>query len=151
MERTARERASCLTTWAPLVIRLALAAIFIAHGAQKVFGAFDGHGIRGLAGFVGELGFRPPIVWAWLAALAEFLGGIGVLLGLLTRIAAAGILANMLVAILKVHAPNGFFLPDGIEFALANAAMALSLILSGAGKVSLDWVLREWWLGRRRR
>ncbi len=131
-----------------LVIRLALGTIFIAHGAQKVFGAFGGPGIAGVTGMVTALGFHPPLVWSYALALTEFLGGIGILLGLLTRLAGIGIIVVMSVAIATVHGPSGFFLPKGFEFNIALIAMALSLVISGAGMFSLDWLIRRWWKGR---
>lgn len=130
-------------SWATLLIRLALGIVFIAHGSMKIFGAFGGHGMSGLIVGVGAMGFKPPILWAWLAALAEFGGGLGVLFGLLTRLAAFGIAFDMGVAILFVHAKNGFFLPKGFEFAFVLLMMAVSLMLSGAGKYSLDWYTKE--------
>jgi len=134
----ARERS--IPAWATLVIRLALGVVFIAHGSQKVFGAFGGHGMDGTIGMVRSLGFPLPVMFAWFAALAEFLGGIGVFVGLLTRFAAAGIAITMVVAITRVHLKGGFFAPRGFEYPLVLLAMALSLIFSGAGKISLDWL-----------
>ncbi len=136
---TERERNT--PSWAPLVIRLVLGVVFIAHGSMKVFGAFGGHGMPGTIGMVESLGFPVPVIFAWLAALAEFLGGIGVLVGLLTRVGAAAIAVNMIVAITMVHLKNGFFAPRGYEFPLVLLAMALSLIIAGAGSISLDWLL----------
>lgn len=130
--------------WAPLVIRLALGAIFIAHGAQKLFGVFGGQGIDGVAEMTTGMGFRPAILWAWMLSLTEFFGGLAVLVGLLTRLAALGIFTVMAVAVATVHGRQGFFLPGGFEFNLALMAMALSLVISGAGRISLDWYLRTW-------
>lgn len=143
MDDFASERARRVPSWVPLVIRVALGVIFIAHGSQKVFGAFGGPGMPGVIGMMKMLGLHPAVFWAWLAASAEFLGGLGVLFGALTRIAALGILVNMTVAITKVHWPNGFFLPKGFEFAFALWFMALSLIIGGAGKLSVDWCARR--------
>lgn len=134
--------------WAPFVIRIALGTIFIMHGSQKLFGAFDGAGIKGTADFIGSLGFKPAALWAWLLALTEFVGGLGLIFGLLTRIAAIGIVVIMAVAIARVHFKQGFFLPGGFEYSLALLAMALSLVLSGAGKLSLDWWIRQIWYGK---
>lgn len=129
--------------WAPLVIRITLGSIFIAHGSQKLFGAFDGAGIKGTTDFVDSLGFKPAALWAWLLALTEFAGGLGLIFGLLTRVAALGIIVIMTVAIVKIHLKQGFFLPGGFEYGLALLAMALSLVLSGGGKLSLDWWIRQ--------
>ncbi len=132
-------------TWAPLVIRIALGSIFIAHGSQKLFGAFDGSGMKGTIDFINSLGFKPAALWAWLLALTEFLGGLGLIFGLLTRVSAFGILVIMIVAAAKIHLKQGFFLPGGLEYNWALLAMALSLMLSGAGKISLDWWIRQIW------
>jgi len=134
--------------WGPLVIRVVLGVIFIAHGSQKLFGAFGGPGIKGVAGFVTNLGMAPGILWAWILALTEFVGGIALILGLFTSIASAGLIIAMLVAIIKVHARNGFFLSQekmGFEYNLALIAMAVSLILSGPGKFSIDKLIRWKW------
>lgn len=149
MTEQASEPGRCVPAWGPLVIRMALGVIFMAHGAQKVFGFFGGHGMPGTYAMVRSLGFPLPLMFAWLAALAEFLGGMGVLFGLLTRIAAAGIAVNMVVAIVKVHLKNGFFAPAGFEYPLALLSMALFLIISGAGRISLDWLIRYGTRGQR--
>jgi putative oxidoreductase len=125
--------------WAPAVIRLVLGIIFMAHGAQKLFGAFGGPKISGTAGFLGQLGIQPALFWAWVVALVEFFGGLGILLGLLTSIASILIIIDMLVAITFVHGRKGFFAgAGGFEYNLALIAMAISLILSGPGVLSLD-------------
>ncbi len=113
------------------VLHLVLGAIFIAHGAQKVFG-----GMQGVQKMVTALGF--PWWMAYAVAAAEFGGGILVLVGLLTRLAALAILVDMCVAILKVHLPHGLKGPQGYEFPLACAAIAFSLIFFGGGPISLD-------------
>ncbi|HOP80525.1 MAG TPA: DoxX family protein, partial [Armatimonadota bacterium] len=120
--------------WAPLIIRVVLGIIFMAHGAQKLFGAFDGGGISGTAGFLGDLGLQPASFWAWVVALVEFFGGLAVFIGLLTGVAALLLVANMIVAMAAVHWSQGFFAAQGgFEFPLALAAMALSLVFSGPG------------------
>jgi putative oxidoreductase len=125
--------------WAPTAIRLVLGVIFIAHGAQKLFGAFGGPGMAGTVGFFATIGIKPALLWAWVVALAEFFGGLAVLLGLLTGVASAVFIVNMLVAIALVHWKNGFFNGDkGFEFNLSLIVMALSLIFSGPGRLSLD-------------
>jgi putative oxidoreductase len=126
--------------WAPLVIRIALGIIFIAHGSQKLFGAFGGHGMSGTVGMMQSLGVHPAVFFAWIVTLVEFLGGIGILIGLLTSIASLLIAIDMVVAIATVHGKNGFFLgqPPGYEYNIALIAMAVALILSGAGALSVD-------------
>lgn len=130
--------------WAMVVIRLVLGAIFIAHGAQKLFGWFGGGGLEGTAGFLGGMGFRPPMLWAVLLALSEFAGGLLLIIGFLTSIAASGILIGQIVAVALVHWKNGFFAGEGgFEFNLALIAMAAALILAGPGPWSVDAPLKR--------
>jgi putative oxidoreductase len=120
--------------------------IFAAHGAQKLFGSFGGPGLKGTAAFFDQLGIRPGRPMAILAGLAEFAGGILVAVGLLTPLVAVALIAVMAVAVLKVHLKNGFFAQNGgYEFNLALAGMALTLLLAGAGALSLDSVLGILW------
>src|SRR4051794_22312727 len=129
------------------IIRIILGIVFFAHGAQKMLGWFGGYGFQGTMGFfTGTLHIPPP--FAVLAILAEFFGGLGLLVGLLTRVAAFGIGINMLVAIFAVHAANGFFMNwsgtqkgEGYEYHLLVLAMAVYLIICGAGAFSLDRAL----------
>ena len=131
-----------LRDWAPLPARIALGVIFIAHGSQLVFGAFGGPGLAGTAGFLRQMGFKPALFWAALMAFTQFLGGLGVLFGLLTRLSAVGITIVMLVAIATVHLKHGFFLQNqGYEFNLALIGLAISLLFSGAGKFSIEGLL----------
>ncbi len=121
-----------------LVLRIAVGAIFVAHGAQKLFGIFGGGGMDAFSGFVGSLGFAPAFLWAWAAALSEFVCGICLILGVLPRISAAMLSIVMLAAIAKVHAPNGFFAANGgFEFQMLILAACVSLILTGSGKLSV--------------
>jgi putative oxidoreductase len=117
-----------------LVMRVALGAIFIAHGAQKVFG-----GMQATEKIVSGIGF--PWWMAFLVAVAELGGGILVLLGLLTRLGALAICVDMGVAIAKVHWSHGLKGPQGFEFPMACAAIAFALIFFGAGPIALDSVL----------
>jgi len=117
-----------------LVLRLALGVIMVAHGWQKI--ADHMHGITGM---MHQLGL-PPFM-AYLVVAAEFGGGILILVGFLTRLAAFAIFIDMLVAILKVHLPHGLFASNGgLEFPLACAAIAFALIFSGAGPIAIDWL-----------
>jgi putative oxidoreductase len=136
-------------SWSHLVVRVALGVVFVAHGGQKVFGWFGGHGLRAtIAGFKG-MGVPPAA--AALAAFIELFGGVAMLLGLLARPAAVGIIVVMLVAIAKVHARHGFFINfqgvpgrgHGYEFNVVLIAMALSILIGGAGVLSAD---RALWL-----
>lgn len=129
-----------------VVVRIVLGVIFIAHGGGKLFGIWGGHGISGVAGFMGKLGFNPPMLWAVVLAVTEFFGGIFVLIGFLTRWAALGLAIAMLVAILKVHLGQGLLGDNqgsGYEFPLALLAMALFLLFNGARRFSLDAVLKR--------
>lgn len=124
-----------------LVSRLALGAIMIAHGWQKIAGHMNG-----IMGMLPHLGI--PAWMAYLVVGAEFGGGILLVLGFLTRLAALTILIDMLVAILKVHLKNGLTGQGGYEFPLACAVIAFTLIFFGAGPIALDSV---WGGGRGRR
>jgi len=118
-----------------LVLRLVLGAIMIGHGYPKVFGGLSHH-----AQFVSSLGL--PGWLAYLSAAAEFLGGILLIIGLLTRSASLAILIDISVAIAKVHWKNGLMGKGGYEFTLALAAMAFALIFLGAGPIALDNIRR---------
>lgn len=125
-----------------LVLRVVLGVIFAAHGAQKLFGSFGGPGLKGVAGFHEQLGIRPPYLMAVLAGLAEFIGGILIAVGFLTSLAAVALILVMAVAALTVHLKNGFFSQNGgYEYNLALAAMALTLLIAGAGAFSVDAAL----------
>jgi putative oxidoreductase len=142
-----RKIISTSASWVPLVLRLALAAIFIGHGAQKVFGSFSGPGLAKFTSFPAPFPFmRPASIWMGAAAFAELIGGTLLLLGLLTRVGAFLIACTMLTAILGVHWP-GFFGPTGMEYPIALLAMCLALLISGGGMASIDRSLSS---GRRR-
>jgi len=122
-----------------LIIRVVVGLSLLAHGAQKLFGAFGGHGIAGTAGFFESLGMRPGKLFATLAGLGETGGGLGLALGLLTPFSAAAIIATMLVAIVKVHLEKGFFVQNGgYEYPLVLGAVAAGLAFTGPGNFSLD-------------
>jgi putative oxidoreductase len=129
-----------------LVLRLVLGVIFIGHGAQKLFGSFGGPRISGFTKMLEQMGVKPAKPMAILAALAEFVGGILVMLGFLTPLAALALIGVMIVAVLTVHLKNGFFNTNGgYEFNLALAGMALTLLIVGAGAYSLDSTLGIFW------
>lgn len=129
-----------------LVLRVVLGVIFIPHGAQKLFGSFGGHGLKGTAAFNEQLGLKPGYPMALLAGLAEFVGGILMIAGFLTPLAAVALIGVMIVAILTVHLKNGFFaMNGGYEFNLALAGIALAILISGAGAYSLDAALNILW------
>lgn len=128
--------------WAPLALRIPIGIVFVAHGAQKLFGAFGGYGLEGTGQFMASLGLSPGYLMALLAGSAEFLGGLALLLGLLVRPASAVLAITMLVAIATVHLDKGLFMANnGYEFALALLAAAVSLVISGAGNASVDATL----------
>ena len=130
------------TGFGPLALRIPVGIIFVAHGAQKLFGAFGGYGLEGTGQFMASLGLAPGYLMALLAGSAEFFGGLALLLGLLVRPAAAALAFAMLVAIFAVHIDKGLFMSNnGYEFGLALLAAAVSLLISGAGRASLDEAL----------
>ncbi|HEV2716352.1 MAG TPA: DoxX family protein [Terriglobales bacterium] len=137
-----RRLTSTAATWATVPLRLALGITFIAHGMQKVFGAWSGPGLARFASFPSPFPFmRPAWLWMGAAAIAELVGGILVLLGLLTRVGAFLITCVMLTAMIGVHWRNGFFFTPtsmGIEFTLGLLAIALALLIAGGGKASVD-------------
>ncbi|MCW8856350.1 MAG: DoxX family protein [Kangiella sp.] len=130
-------------SWAPLVIRVPLGIILMAHGAQKLFGWFGGYGLEGTGQWLASVGFEPGYVMALLAGSAEFFGGLALILGLLTRPAAIVTAFTMLMA-MTVHIGNGLFVSNnGYEFALILLAASVSLAISGAGKLSVDSVVKR--------
>ena len=128
--------------WGPLALRLPIGIIFVAHGAQKLFGAFGGYGLEGTGQFMASLGLTPGYLMALLAGSAEFFGGLVLFFGLLVRPAAVALAFAMLVAIFSVHIGKGLFMANnGYEYALALVAASVSLLISGAGRLSVDAAL----------
>jgi len=129
------------------IVRLVLGVVFFAHGAQKMLGWFGGYGFTGTMGFFTQQ-MHIPAPFAFLAICAEFFGGLGLIVGLLSRIAAFGIMCNMLVAIATVHVHNGFFMNwtgqqkgEGFEYHLVTLAALLIVLVKGAGPFSIDRAL----------
>jgi len=121
-----------------LVLRIAVGVIMAAHGAQKVFGIWGGPGIEGFAQVMKNLNFNPPLLWAWIAGIAEFGGGILLALGILPRLSAASIAATMFVAAVFVHGKGGLFASSGgFEYPLLILLVSLSIVIAGGGKLSL--------------
>jgi putative oxidoreductase len=130
------------TSMSQLALRIPVGIIFAAHGAQKLFGWFGGHGLEGTGQWMASIGLNPGYLMALLAGSAEFFGGLALILGLLVRPAAFVLAFTMIVAIFTVHAGNGLFMSnDGYEFGLALLAASVSLAFSGAGRASLDHIV----------
>src|ERR1700730_9273391 len=132
---------------ATATVRLALGVVFFAHGAQKLLGWFGGYGFTGTMGFFTGM-MHIPAPFAVLAIAAEFFGGLGLIFGLFTRVAAFGIFCNMLVAVAMVHHQFGFFMNwagtqkgEGFEFHLLALAITVFLMIRGAGAASVDRLL----------
>ena len=133
--------------WVLTILRVVLGVVMFAHGAQKMLGWFGGYGFSGTMGFFTK-SMRIPAPFAFLAICAEFFGGLGLILGLLTRIAAFGVGVNMLVAIPMAHWEHGLFANwtgaqkgEGFEYHLLALAIAAAIIVEGAGALSLDQVI----------
>ncbi len=126
-----------------LLIRAWLGITFVLHGGQKLFGWFGGGGVSGTSRYLEDLGIRPGRVWAVLAGLGEFGGGILVGLGLLTPLGALLIIFTMVVAISAAAGKHGFWVErGGYEYNLLIIAVATGLILAGPGVYALDRALR---------
>lgn len=134
--------------WSSLILRLTLGVVMVPHGAQKLFGWFGGGGVSGTAGFFESVGIPGALVY--LVILAEFFGGLALIVGLLSRVWAVAIAAVMMGAIFTVHASNGFFMNwfgnqtgEGFEFHLVAIAIALALAIRGSGALSVDRALAQ--------
>ena len=136
-------------SWAITVVRVVLGVIFFAHGSQKVLGWYGGYGLKGTTGYFTSIGLPLPI--AYLVCFFEFLGGIGLILGLFTRLAALAVIIVMIGAILKVHLPHGLFINwsltpgkgHGYEANLAFIAMGVACLIAGGGALALDRLLGQ--------
>jgi putative oxidoreductase len=134
---------------ATLILRVILGVVFFPHGMQKLFGWFGGSGFSGTMNmFTADMGV--PSMFAFLAIMAEGLGSLGLLSGLLTRVAAFGITVNMIVAVAMVHWRNGFFMNwfgnqkgEGFEYHLLVIAIGIALMIRGGGALSIDKVIAE--------
>ena len=124
------------------LLRIVTGLTFAAHGAQKLFGWFGGYGLEGTGQWMASIGLQPGLLMAALAGAAEFFGGLALLLGLLTRPAAALTAFTMLIAVFSVHIGNGFFMANnGYEYAFVLLVAALSLLVSGGGRYSVDGLI----------
>ncbi|WCN38648.1 DoxX family protein [Aneurinibacillus uraniidurans] len=125
-----------------LLIRLVVGVSFMGHGAQKLFGWFGGYGPKGTGGWMESIGIKPGVMMAVLAGLSELLGGLLFASGFLTPIGAALIVITMLMAIIKVHGPNGYWVTsNGYEYNLLLIVVAIGVALTGAGAYSVDSLL----------
>jgi len=125
-------------------LRVGAGAIFVAHGAQKLFGWFGGYGFEATAGWMSSIGLEPSLLLTGMAGGAEFFGGLLLIVGLLVRPAALMLAITMLVAIVTVHLHNGLFMAnDGYEFGLALLVISVGLMFRGAGSLSIDSLLQR--------
>ena len=134
---------------APTIVRITLGAVIFAHGAQKVFGWFGGRGFEASMAVFTE-SYNLPLALALIGIMGEFLGSLGLIVGLLSRIAAFGVTMTMIFSIAIVTGPQGFFMnwagtrppgQEGYEFALLAIAMGLTILIKGGGALSLDRML----------
>jgi len=133
------QRLQGLERLAVLILRLFLGFAFMMHGSQKLLGAFGGGCVSGVAGMMGKLGIEPSLLWAWVVSITEFVGGVCLFFGFLTRFWAAGLVIDMAVAVVKVHLVNGFFAgKNGVELPLTFGVIALVILLTGPGSMSMD-------------
>ena len=121
--------------YAPLMLRIALGIIFLYHGGQKLFGLFDGGGLERTGFQMAGMGFKPGMLWAVMVGCAEFFGAVFVLFGFMTRYSAAILGAIMVVAVLWVHGFESF---QEIQLQFVLFMMAVTLVITGAGKMSFD-------------
>jgi putative oxidoreductase len=128
-----------LAQWAPLVLRIVAGVIFVVHGYQKLSG-----GVAGVGGFFASVGILAPLFFAYIVTYVEFLGGIALILGFLTHLAATLLAINMIVAMFVVHLPKGFSVAQGgYEFVLLLLAVLITIGFAGPGSCALDGRLRR--------
>jgi putative oxidoreductase len=125
-----------------LLIRLVIGLTFMGHGAQKLFGWFGGYGIKGTGGFFESVGIKPGEKMALLAGLTELIGGALFAIGLFTPLAGLMIAGTMVIAIFKVHGPNGYWITqNGYEYNLVLLVVAAAIAIMGAGSYSVDAII----------
>ena len=122
-----------------LIIRLVIGVLFMGHGTQKLFGWFGGYGVKGTGGWLESIGIKPGVAMAFMSGLSELLGGLLFALGLLTPLAGVIIAGTMVIAIAKVHGPNGLWsTQNGYEYNLVLLAVTIGVALTGPGQYALD-------------
>jgi putative oxidoreductase len=132
---------SAVSDYAEPILRIALGAILIPHGMQKLFGAFGGLGFAGNAALFDRIGYTPGVFWGTLVGCTELIGGILLVLGLFTRFAAAAVLIFMLVAMKFTSAKGFFWAGGGMEYSLLIGICALFFVIRGGGRCSLDHMM----------
>src|ERR687890_415067 len=133
---------SKLDETAPTIVRLTQGSLMAGHGAQKLFGSFGGPGLEGTSGFMEMLGMRPGRVWAYLAGLSEFGGGVLTALGLLKPLGPLGVIASMAMATRKAHWGKPIWVTEGgAELPVLNIAISTALMIREPDRSSLDRVL----------
>lgn len=127
-----------------LPIRLIVGITFMAHGAQKLFGWFGGYGLEATGQWMASIGLEPGLLMAFLAASAEFFGGLFLVIGLLVRPSAVVLAFTMLVAMVVVHLEHGFFMSNnGYEYSLVLLAVSVAMAIRGAGSLSADGIIYQ--------
>jgi putative oxidoreductase len=129
---------SSLSEFAEPILRIALGAILIPHGMQKLFGSFGGMGLTANAALFDKIGYSPGMFWGTLVGLTELVGGIMLVIGLFTRFAAAAVLIFMLVAIKFTSAKGFFWGAGGMEYPILLGVVALYFVIRGSGPWSVD-------------
>jgi putative oxidoreductase len=146
MSRARARKGEGVSSLAVLILRFVLGGLLTGHGAQKLFGWFEGPGLQGTGEMMESIGLRPARPWAVAAGLSEFGGGVLMVLGLLNPIGPLGAMGSMVMASVKVHSGRPIWVTEGgAELPVTNMAIATALILNGPGKYSLDRALGIRW------
>ncbi len=129
---------------AALILRVPLGLVLFAHGGQKLFGWFGGYGLQGTGQWFASIGLEPGVLMALLSGSIEFFGGLALVAGVLTRVAAAASALMLVIGIFSVHIGNGLFISNnGYEYALSLAVALAALVLLGGGPLAVDRVLAD--------
>jgi putative oxidoreductase len=137
-----RVQTSKVNELAPMIVRVVQGSLMAGHGAQKLFGSFGGPGLEGTSGFMEMLGMRPGRLWAYLAGLAEFGGGVLTALGLLKPLGPLGVIGSMSMATRKAHWDKPIWVTEGgAELPVINIAISTALMIREPDRFSLDRLL----------